>query len=422
MHIAIDCRLMALPGAAGQYSGTVLIPYLLEKGASHDFFLVFDRKPPEGWVMPATATLLVLGPAASTAATRGLWYDYRLPALLSAYDIDVFLGMSGYISLRAKISQFLWLHDALFPSPGEEVNGWMGSWYRRRLPGMVKKASGIGVAVNDVTKVGDNTKRGEKTPENFENIVGDNTNKGIKNSVLIVGDNTNNGEGANKHWALPVAFVPGKVNMGNNRGTVGDNTNRGIDDGGAVGDNTNSGFDFDGMPYFLCIAGWQTTEEAVGVLLAFSAFKKRMQSGMKLVLAGQGPRGKDWQEKLSTFRYRADVVMLPNMNAIDAATLLYNAYALLHLPGQPQPKWLLAAMKCRVPVITHPLPAFLSFAGEALMFCTENAGEGLAQNMMRIYKDENYRSSLIASAYGLAGHMAPEIVAEKLISILENPV
>lgn len=418
MRIAIDCRLMALPGAAGQYSGTVLIPHLLEKGASHEFFLVFDRKPPAGWGNSAHVTSLVLGPAATAAATRGLWYDYRLPALLSANGIDVFLGMSGYISLRAKIRQFLWLHDALFPCADDKATGWMGSWYRRRLPGMVKKASGIGMAATDATPVGNNSNLDMRMPENYEKIAGDNTNKGIK-SVTVVGDNTNNGMAADRHWALPVAFIPGQENTGNGRGTVGDNTNRGLD---AVGDYPNSGFDFNGMPYFLCIAGWQTTEEAVGVLLAFSGFKKRMQSGMKLVLAGQGPGSKDWQEKLSTFRFRDDVVTLPQVSAVDAATLLSNAYALIHLPQQPQPKWLLAAMKCRVPVITHPLPAFLSLAGEALMFCTENAGEGLAQNMMRIYKDEKYRSTIIATAYGLASHMAPEIVAEKLISILENPV
>jgi hypothetical protein len=374
MRIAIDCRLMALPGTAG-HTGTVLIPYLLEKGASHNFFLVFDRKPPEGWDMPANATLLLLAPAAGTAATRGLWYDYRLPALLSAHGIDVFLGMSGYISMRAKIRQFLWLHDALFPTADDEATGWMGHWYRRRLPGMKKKAAGIGMAVTDITPVG---------------------------------DNINEVEDAHKHWVLPVAFVPTKVNMGNGRGNV--------------GENSDSGFDFDGMPYFLCIEGWQTTREAVAVLLAFSGFKKRMQSGMKLVLAGQAPHGKDWEEKLSTFRYRKDVVRLPKANAMDAATILSRAYALIHLPAQPQPKWLLAAMKCRVPVLTLPLPAYQRLAGQALMYCTENAGEGLAQNMMRIYRDEKYRNALIATAYGLTGHMAPENVAEKLISFLENPI
>lgn len=377
MRIAIDCRLISLTETESQYTGTVLIPLLLKQGNAHHFFLISDRAFSPKWSAYQNATCLVLKPATVSAATRGIWYDIGLPALLIKHQIEVFLGMAGYISLRSPIRQFLWLHDAYYTTAGDEATGWMGKWYRRRLPAMLKKAVGIGVAA-----FGKSEGHGE---------------------IGAVGDNPNSGGShMGKEFALPVAFVPGRD------GVDGDNTVNSVDS-----------LNLGDMPYFLCFEGWQTMEDAMAVLLAFSAFKKRMQSGMKLVLAGNGPRQKDWKEKLTSYRFREDVVVLPHISANTSIALLQSAYALIHLPDGGHVKWLLAALQCHIPVITKALPVFWELGADALMYCTNAPGESLAQNLMRMYKDENNRTTLISKGKHIAAHMTPEIAAGKILMLLE---
>jgi hypothetical protein len=363
MRIAIDCRLWDFKGAEQYFFGAAILPHLLQANSEHQYFLVFDQTPPARLRALKDITLLVLKPQADSAATRALWYDLRLPALLSGHKIDLFLGAAGYISLRSPVKQVLLLHDALGGEWAPSATGWPGSWFRRRLPAMMEKAAlvitGTRAQISELLPVA--------TP---------------KKSAVIPACN-----------GLVVELHQDDAAMEETRQKVAG-----------------------GTAYLLCREGWETLDDGIELLLAFSAFKKRQQTGMKLVLLGTPPAEKVWEEKLSTFRYREDVVVLktPASNE-ELIKILCSAYALIHLPAVARLTYLQAAFQCGIPVITWPLPTIVELAGDAALYCTDTPGETVAQNMMRIYKEENMRAGLIKKGLEYSALWNPKKVAQHLL-------
>lgn len=364
MRIAIDCRILDFKGAEDHFLGAAIMPYLLLAGSEHHFFLVFDQSPPPAFKGADNVTILVLKPMADNAAARALWYDLRLPALLSGHKIDLFLGTAGYISLRSPVKQVLLLHDALSGEWAPAATGWPGSWYRRRLPSMLEKAcfviSGTGAQLHEIL------------PEA----------KTGKTTVI----------------PASACFAMGLLPDESRREEI-------------------KGLIADGAEFLLCREGWQTIDDGIELLLAFSTFKKRQHTGMKLVLMGQPPAEKAWEEKLGTFRYREDVIVMPTPVSFSRQNeILCAAYALIHLPAGAKLSLVQSAFYCRVPVITWPLPAIREIAGDAALYCTDSPGETVAQNMMRIYKDEKMRLVLIEKGRTIAGEWDPETVARKILA------
>jgi glycosyltransferase involved in cell wall biosynthesis len=366
MRIAIDCRLWAHPQAPTLFFGAAVVPLFIEQPGNHQYFLVFDAEPAEVWKNHPGVTILVLKPMAGSAATRVLWYDLRLPALLSSHQIDLFIGAAGYISLRSAVKQVLILNDVLSGQLPPSFAGWSGSWYHRRLPAMLAKASGHVIPAKGALE---SFYRG--TPSAKEPLV----------------------LPAYPLW--PLGFSPEEVPKKQVKQTISN-----------------------GSEYFLCMDGWQSLEDALALLLAFSTFKKRQLTGMKLVLSGNPPTEKEWKEKLQTFRYKQDVILLENSPEPHPFFAIFcTAYGLLHLSGSPKLQMLQQALSAGVPVISMPLPANYEMAGDALLYCTDAPGEGLAQNMMRLYKDENLRAELIKKGKAKAGDWDAQKTVAKLLEM-----
>lgn len=365
MRIAIDCRLFADPLAEELFFGAAILPALLELPGAHHFLLVFDRAPTADWSRYANATVLVLKPKAETAATRALWYDLRLPNLLATHKADIFLGAAGYLSLRSTMKQIILLHDALSGKKSPGFTGWSGSWYKRRLPAMLEKSDCCLIPATALLKP-------------LHKKPGAGTCHILPSFPL---------------W--PRGFSPENVDR------------EGV-----------KGLHADGVEYFFCMEGWQSLEDALALLLAFSAFKKRQQTGMKLLLHGMPPREKAWQEKLQTFRYREDVVLInERTDPKQLYEVFCSAYGLIHLPKEPQLGTLQQAMAADVPVITAPKSAIKEMAGDAVFYCTDAPGESLAHHMMRLYKDERLRADLIAKGKQKAAAWEPSGIASKLLGI-----
>jgi glycosyltransferase involved in cell wall biosynthesis len=168
--------------------------------------------------------------------------------------------------------------------------------------------------------------------------------------------------------------------------------------------------------FFICREGWQTLEDAMELLLAFSAFKKRQLSGMKLVLMGTPPPEKDWAEKLRTYRYRSDVLIVSEeTDASKQQKYLSASWALIHLPATTRTRYLQKALCMGVPVITWPHAILKELAGDAAMYCSDAPGETLAQNLMRMYKDEKIRGGLIKKGLEKAAVWNEEKVLGKIL-------
>jgi hypothetical protein len=73
-----------------------------------------------------------------------------------------------------------------------------------------------------------------------------------------------------------------------------------------------------------------------------------------------------------------------------------------------------------VPVITWPHAILKEIAGDAAMYCSDAPGETLAQNLMRIYKDEKMRGDQIKKGLEKTADWNQEKVLEILLDACIN--
>ena len=362
MRIAIDCRGW-WAGDTGEFLfGRYMLEPLLKQAPGHSWLLISDKKPAMTPDLPEGCRLVVMGPRVLNAPTRTFWYQWRLPRLLRRLQADVFIGARGIISLRSKLPQVLWLHDLMMPWHEGNRSGAYTQNFRRGLPRMLQQARSIVLPLHC-------------------------------------------------HQPLALALVPGIEA----RITISGMAPAGPIRPASPEEASHIKQQFTGgAEYLLCQYGWQQMPQAIELLLAFSAFKKRLQTGMKLVLAGQGPAGKDWIEKLSTYKYRHDVILFTETAGNHFQDLLKAAYGHIYLPQMVTARGLLPGLAAGVPTITLPLPAIQEMAGEAALYVTTAQGENLAARMMQLYKDENQRNRLVRLSLERAAEYTPEKVAQKL--------
>ena len=114
---------------------------------------------------------------------------------------------------------------------------------------------------------------------------------------------------------------------------------------------------------------------------------------MKLVVAGELPGGLG--DKIKTYKYRDDLVLLDEQFDKQLARLTGSAYAFVHVTNYVIDA--LQAIQCEVPVITTNKELQEQFTGGVLI-PEKPAAEGLGNAMIEIYRNENLRSDIIAQA------------------------
>ncbi|HTR28085.1 MAG TPA: hypothetical protein VMH27_02375 [Puia sp.] len=178
-----------------------------------------------------------------------------------------------------------------------------------------------------------------------------------------------------------------------------------------------------GMDYFLADLSGCGEATAIDVLKAFSLFKRRQQSGMRLILAGAAEQRERILERLKTYRYREDVDWVAEGAAVSVAVesaavesaavsaavegpgagqraLAGAAYAVL-LPAQTTGLGtpLLDLWKAGVPVIAADGGLWEEMAQGAVLGMASGDPASLAARLMRIYKEEDLRAELIGKGF-----------------------
>lgn len=103
-----------------------------------------------------------------------------------------------------------------------------------------------------------------------------------------------------------------------------------------------------GTGYFLYAGPVYPPDLLITLLKAFSHFKKWQQSNMKLVLAGPiNRKTKKLKEKLATYKYREDVIIIegPAAEAIDELTAAAFATVAIDKPEEELAKHLVSLYK-----------------------------------------------------------------------------
>ena len=142
----------------------------------------------------------------------------------------------------------------------------------------------------------------------------------------------------------------------------------------------------DGKEYFYTDIAGAPQSGVINLLKAFSLFKKRQLSNMKLVLAGEGDQG--IAEKLDSYKYRQDVSLVAKGEE-DVSGGAYGAISLERRGSLGLD--VLNAWKAHVPVIT-------SASREGVLRVPADDPASLADGLKSLYKDEKLRNGLIEKA------------------------
>jgi glycosyltransferase involved in cell wall biosynthesis len=151
-----------------------------------------------------------------------------------------------------------------------------------------------------------------------------------------------------------------------------------------------------GMEYFFLDARGAGEQEVIRLLKAFSFFKKRQLSNMQMVVTGVLSPG--LREKLDTYRYGEDLHWCdPGAHGQGA---IGGAYAALFpFEGDTLGAGLLAAWQAGVPVLIRKGGRLQEMAGDAAFVAEDGDSNGLAIQLMSVYKDEPLRAAIIEKGF-----------------------
>lgn len=147
-----------------------------------------------------------------------------------------------------------------------------------------------------------------------------------------------------------------------------------------------------GSEFFISDAQLAQAADLLYLLKAFSVFKKWQKSSMKLVIANADST---LLPDMESYKYRNDVVLLPELATEELATITGAAYAMVYpLEADATAIPALQAMAAEVPVIIADSPASRETGEEAFLYADTAEFNSMGQLMIQIYKDEALRSRL----------------------------
>jgi glycosyltransferase involved in cell wall biosynthesis len=149
--------------------------------------------------------------------------------------------------------------------------------------------------------------------------------------------------------------------------------------------------------YFICTAKFDDIKNFIFLLKAFSILKKRLRSGIKLMLTGIHPDTHPRLfQQIRQYKYRSDLIVPNNEVAYDYATLAGAAYAQI-FPSydliSPSGRW--EAVKMGVPVVLPENDLEKKDDTDCFYFFKKDSVDDLAEKMMLLYKDESLRKKII---------------------------
>jgi glycosyltransferase involved in cell wall biosynthesis len=346
MRIAVNTRFLLSDYLEGYgYFLNETFSRITKNHPEHEFIFIFDKPFNKKFLFASNVKAVVAGPPARHPLLWKLWYDIKLPAILKKYRADIFVSCDGFCSLNTKVPQCLAVHDLAFLHFPSFIKKSHLLFYKRYTPKFLIKAKSV-ITVSEFSK------------------------HDIITQYKIEADKINVVYSAAKEIFQPLEYEAKQ--KAKDKYT-------------------------DGKEYFIYAGAIHPRKNLMNLLKAFSAFKKRQQSGLKLVLAGRlAWKYESFTKSLQSYKYRNDVILTGYLEEEELVKLIGAAYAMVYPSlwegfGVP----VLEAMHCAVPVITTVNSSMQEIAQEGALYADANNYLDIADKMMLLYKNENLRKEMV---------------------------
>ncbi|MBU3742921.1 MAG: glycosyltransferase family 4 protein [Sediminibacterium sp.] len=333
----------------GHYSHE-LLKELVDINPDHEFLFLYDRPLQHLLIDHPRVLHEVIPPATRQPLALAYWYHIRASKRVSSWGAAVWLQPYGMVSFYSKIPQLMIVHDlAAFHFP--KAIPWYHRWhYQLFTKKALQKATTV-AAVSQATR--------DDLQYQFHALA--------KREIPIL-------PGAARKIFQPVEWEMARKIKEKYTG---------------------------GQEYFLVAGSIHPRKNLLTLLRAFSIFKKWQKSNMKLVIAGRWAwQNEEITEKLSTYKYRNDLVITGYISEQEMAAVMAGAYALVYPSvwegfGLP----LLEAMQCGIPVLVSDQPALRETGGDAACYFDPQLPEDLAEKMKKLYRDENWKHAIVREGF-----------------------
>jgi hypothetical protein len=167
-----------------------------------------------------------------------------------------------------------------------------------------------------------------------------------------------------------------------------------------------------GRDYYLVYASSLSTPQFIDLLKAFSLFKKRQKSSMKLLFSAR--LAENGQDTLKQYRYREDILFLNSPDELPAATAA--AYAVIIPPfgGAESLVYAYSAMKAQAPLLAAAGSAIEELAPGAVSAYPTWAIDHLGAALIQIYTNETLRADLLAEGKKISAQLSWEQTAASI--------
>lgn len=353
MRIAIDITFLKYVYNEEESYALFFLKNLLQQFPSHEYIFLSEENLELPEYIKAAGRLFLIKPGNSSAIGHLLWYNTKVPAVLKKEQVQLFFALNGFCA-ATKVPQILLVESvqALAEDKVLKKDAFHNADDLRKNAG---KATHI-ITVSSFCK--------QQLADKLQIAT---------EKITVVPQ-------------LPTdAFVPVEWTT---------KENMKVQYAG-------------GCEYFLFTGTLYSNRQIGKLLRAFSVFKKWQHSSMKLLLMGDIPDVHEEElDNLDNYKYKDDVITPELLYPETFSKLVASAYAVIR-PSKYEDAALelLEAMACEVPVLTSDIPVFKEYGEEAVLYAEAQDFQQLGDNMIRIYKDENFRSQLIAKGSQRLKHL-----------------
>ena len=360
MIIAINIRVLS-DDFPGEYKSFIfeIIKCLSDKNRDHQFLFITDKKGIIDYPFGFNVQWIATGASSQRPILWKYWLNVPLRTVLKKYKADVFVSFDT-ASLSVQVPQCIVLQN-VFPAETTFLKKSHRKFYQNFEAKFLDKATCIAVtSAFQKKKIID---RYKTTASKIDVVFG----------------------GADEQ------FVPALP-----------------DENGSIKHRYT-----DGKEFFLHTGSIHPSKNIITLLKAFSVFKKRQQTNMKLVLAGTISKNyQSFKEVLTSYKYKNDVVLLENAGVNELVKITGSALCVIN-PSQQQGfmSSIIEAMRCDVPVLMDENSSMKEIVQEAALYFDANNFKDIADKMMLIYKDEKLQQRLVQKSKPVSEKYSWDITA-----------